>query len=774
MNTPGAAAAELIGFKRHLRAEVVADEAVYLFSERGVTALQGAHLETLAPLLDGTRDLHSLLGTLAGGLPEGRPGGIAAEQLTSLLTRLADAGLVSWHRPVPEATTNTDEKTLAYWEASGLDATEALSGVTESQVTLLTAGSVDPEPVLTALRAAGVSVALSELGKLPPAGALSLVLCDDYLSVDLAAVDAAHRAAGRPWLLANPTGAQVWIGPVFAADGPCWHCLATRLWGYRQAEAHVQAALGHSGPATKPAVSLPPLGTAATGLITLEATKWLAGYRYAGQQSIWTLDSLDLRGRLHEVRRRPQCVSCGDPGLIAAQTRRPVVLEPRRKVSQSGGGHRSKTPEEMMAGFRHLISPVSGLVKEIRRDPRGPAFFNSYRSGPNLALGARHLRALRASVRVENGGKGITPLHGEVSALCEALERHSGNFHGDEYRVRGSLRSLGESAIHPNDCQLFDERQYPGRAAWNAAHSPFQHVTDPFDENAVLDWTPVWSLTAGRQRLLPTAQLYYGAPREQGAVSVLADSNGNAAGSSREDAILQGLLELVERDAVALWWYNRTRQPAVDLDAFGDPWIAELREVYAGMDREVWVLDLTSDFGIPTMAALSRRTDKPAEDIMFGFGAHLDPAVALRRSLTELNQLMPALAEVGPAGIYECNDADAVAWWSTATVAEQQYLLPDPAVPARGPASFGKLATDDLRDDVEVVHRRVRELGLELLVLDQTRPDIGLPVVKVIVPGMRGFWSRFAPGRLYDVPVKLGRLAEPTGFGELNPLPLFV
>jgi ribosomal protein S12 methylthiotransferase accessory factor len=159
---------------------------------------------------------------------------------------------------------------------------------------------------------------------------------------------------------------------------------------------------------------------------------------------------------------------------------------------------------------------------------------------------------------------------------------------------------------------------------------------------------------------------------------------------------------------------------------------------------------------------------------MFGFGAHLDPAVALRRSLTELNQLMPALAEVGPAGIYECNDADAVAWWSTATVAEQQYLLPDPAVPARGPASFGKLATDDLRDDVEVVHRRVRELGLELLVLDQTRPDIGLPVVKVIVPGMRGFWSRFAPGRLYDVPVKLGRLAEPTGFGELNPLPLFV
>jgi bacteriocin biosynthesis cyclodehydratase domain-containing protein len=765
VTTPGAAAAELIGFKRHLRAEVVADEAVYLFSERGVTALQGAHLEALAPLLDGTRDLNTLLDALAGD-----PQGIAPEQLDRILSKLAEAGLLSRHREAPGA---EDDRALAYWEASGLDAAQASTGVTAGRISLLATGAVDPAPVLEALRAAGTNVTPStEIAT--GSGDLSLVLCDDYLSADLAAIDAAHRSAGRPWLLADPTGAQVWIGPVFAPDGPCWHCLSTRLWGYRQAEAHVQAALGRSGPAARPAMTLPPLGAAAAGLIALEATKWLAGYRYAGQQSIWTLDSLDLRGRLHEVRRRPQCVSCGDPGLVTAQTRRPVVLAPRKKVSQSGGGHRSKTPEETMAGFRHLISPVSGLVKEIRRDPRGPAFFNSYRSGPNLALGARHLRALRASLRVENGGKGITPLHGEVSALCEALERHSGNFHGDEYRVRGSLASLGADALNPNDCQLFHERQYPGRSAWNASHSPFQHVTDPFDENAVMDWTPVWSLTAGRQRLLPTAQLYYGAPREQGPVSVLADSNGNAAGSSLEDAVLQGLLELVERDAVALWWYNRTRQPAVDLAAFADPWITELREVYTTLHREVWVLDLTSDLGIPVMAALSRRTDKPAEDIMFGFGAHLDPAVALRRALTELNQLMPVLAEVGPDGKYECNDADAVAWWSTATVAAQPYLLPDPAAPARGPASFPALATDDLRDDVETVHRRVRELGMELLVLDQTRPDIGLPVVKVIVPGMRGFWSRFAPGRLYDVPVKLGRLAEPTRFEDLNPLPLFV
>jgi ribosomal protein S12 methylthiotransferase accessory factor len=63
---------------------------------------------------------------------------------------------------------------------------------------------------------------------------------------------------------------------------------------------------------------------------------------------------------------------------------------------------------------------------------------------------------------------------------------------------------------------------------------------------------------------------------------------------------------------------------------------------------------------------------------------------------------------------------------------------------------------------------------MELLVLDQTRPDTGIPVVRAVVPGLRHFWPRYGPGRLHDVPVALGRLAEPTPYERLNPVPLFV
>jgi ribosomal protein S12 methylthiotransferase accessory factor len=93
-----------------------------------------------------------------------------------------------------------------------------------------------------------------------------------------------------------------------------------------------------------------------------------------------------------------------------------------------------------------------------------------------------------------------------------------------------------------------------------------------------------------------------------------------------------------------------------------------------------------------------------------------------------------------------------------------------PATPAEGEVTW----SDDLREDVLRCQQIVARQGLEMLVLDQTRPDIGLPVVKVIVPGLRHFWVRLGPGRLYDAPVKLGWLEEPLAEDQLNPIPMFV
>ncbi|MER5755701.1 TOMM precursor leader peptide-binding protein [Streptomyces sp. NPDC002088] len=755
--------AGFIGFKSHLRVTVVPGEAAYLLSQRGVTALRGHSAEVLAPLLDGTRDRQAVLREATSALEP------AAAQ--AALAALESAGLLRLHTasaPLAAEAPPAAAAAEAYWDLAGLDGGRAAREVAAAQVRIVALPGTDSDRLHTALRESGIRVA--------PAGeaaAFTLVLCEDYLDPALRDIDNALRAEGLPWLLVRTGGADPWVGPVFRPDaGPCWSCLAPRLRGHRRSEVVLQHHLGLDGPAGRPAVGLPAGASAAVQLAALETAKWLAGIRHPGQSAVHVLDTLRLTTDAHPVATLPQCPVCGDPELVARQVRAPYVPVSRPKADQDSGGHRALTPQQMLDRYGHLVDPVTGIIKDISRARNCPDFVESYLSGHNLAMGAASLAGLRAGLRALSGGKGITETDARTSALCEAVERYSGTRHGDEPVVVDSYAALGPAAVHPRECQLYADLQVRDRDAWNAAGSWLTHVPEPFADDRPTEWTPVWSLTTNTQRLLPTSMLYFGqGPAPDG---LCADSNGNAAGSSREDALLQGFLELVERDAVALWWYNRLRQPAVDLDSADDPYVERVRSGCRQAGREVWALDLTSDFGIPVVAALSRRVDSPAEEIVFGFGAHFDPRIALRRALTEMGQLLPAVTP-GPNGSgYAITDPEPVRWWRTATVANQPYLAPDPHVSAS--LAHGRLfqPRTDLSDDVAAVTELVRDRGMDLLVLDQTRPDLQLPVVKVIVPGMRHFWPRFADGRLFDVPVALGRLAEPTRYTDLNPVPMFV
>jgi ribosomal protein S12 methylthiotransferase accessory factor len=218
------------------------------------------------------------------------------------------------------------------------------------------------------------------------------------------------------------------------------------------------------------------------------------------------------------------------------------------------------------------------------------------------------------------------------------------------------------------------------------------------------------------------------------------------------------MLELIERDQVAIWWYNRLEVPGVDLDSVEDTWLSQVRDHIASQKRQFWVLDLTADLGIPVAAAFVASPDGSA--VGMGFGAHLDLRSAVIRAATELVQLGLG-APSGGLG----SGADHVLH-----LAHHTYLRPDADSPARScPPDAG--AASDIREALGRCRAAIETQGIELLVLDQTRPDIGLPVVKVLAPGLRHFWPRFGPGRLYEVPVRLGRIEHPREERELNPLP---
>ena len=182
-----------------------------------------------------------------------------------------------------------------------------------------------------------------------------------------------------------------------------------------------------------------------------------------------------------------------------------------------------------------------------------------------------------------------------------------------------------------NEVQNFSDDAIRQPAGTVARHAP---VPDPIDPDAKIEWSPAWSLRDHRFKYFPTGLLYFFYE------DFHTDSNGCAAGNTREEAIVQGFLELVERDAYAIWWYNRLRRPEVDLGQFDDSYIRDIKSQFADHGRRIWVLDITSDLGVPTYVAMMHWIKDGKENIEFGSGAHFDRRIALLRSLTELSQFL--------------------------------------------------------------------------------------------------------------------------------------
>jgi YcaO-like protein with predicted kinase domain len=216
--------------------------------------------------------------------------------------------------------------------------------------------------------------------------------------------------------------------------------------------------------------------------------------------------------------------------------------------------------------------------------------------------------------------------------------------------------------------------------------------------------------------------------------------------------------------------------PGVGVETFADPYVEAVLEHYVTLGRRAWVLDLTTELGIPVFAALSAREGERLPEVIFGFGAHLDPAVALRRCVTEMSQMLATVSQPRKQRRTQLRGAydEALHWWDEATLVDNPYLVPDLQLQRRGRECFGSASSDDLKDDIDACLAVATRHELRVYVRDMTRADLNISVAKVVVPGLRHFWRRLAPGRLYDAPVMIGRVEAPLAEEDMNPTSLFV
>ncbi len=324
-------------------------------------------------------------------------------------------------------------------------------------------------------------------------------------------------------------------------------------------------------------------------------------------------------------------------------------------------------------------------------------------------------------------GKGHDDISARVSALMEAVERVSGEACSPATTVRDSYEALCRAAVPlPADPTQFD---LPA----DTAYSP----------ELAFEWLEGFDLLGQRPRLLP-ADLVCSPPSE--GILHHVDTNGLASGNTRLEAVVHAVCEVIERDAISqhefrtLFGDTGDRRPAsaaIALESVAGParfWIERVRE--HGLD--VILHDITGEVAVATFRAFLidpafPTLQGPIEARFPGFGTHPNAQLAVLRAITEAIQSRLAAIQ-GARDAYNILPASS----RKATQLERERELS--AADARSFADTPSVTHADLRDDLRFTLGALEKAGFEqVIAVDLTRADLGLPVVRVRVPGLATF-----------------------------------
>jgi ribosomal protein S12 methylthiotransferase accessory factor len=363
-------------------------------------------------------------------------------------------------------------------------------------------------------------------------------------------------------------------------------------------------------------------------------------------------------------------------------------------------------PEDTLERVLPLLS-AAGLepLEDItKKDNIGIPVYSIAR--PNTAHGKR---------KVYNG-KGPTPEQAKASAIMEAMERYSAELRENDEIIYGTFDEASENGLTLDPAEMI----LPLR-------------TMNYYKNDVIAWCTGFELLRGEEIWVPACAVYHPYFPDGDMQLFRFHTNGIAAGNTMEEAVLHAMLELIERDA---WSICEFREKANADVIVGDGTLcSKLIKQFNDNGVEIYLKDLTSDIGIPTIGAAADdvRTKDP-ELLTIGVGTHLNPEIAAVRALTEVAQsrtthkhgskinaqLQRTSQEMGYDNIKKVNRV----WYSKLSNTIEL-------------SKMKRLDTPYVLDDIEVLFDNLIRCGFDKIVaVDLTRPEIGIPAVRMIIPGL--------------------------------------
>lgn len=370
--------------------------------------------------------------------------------------------------------------------------------------------------------------------------------------------------------------------------------------------------------------------------------------------------------------------------------------------------HRSRMPADTLrfvAGMKETLG-MQSFQDATPLDRIGLPVFTCYRIRPDRS-------------KTWHTGKGFTAAQAQVSLTMESIERYCSEFRDEEgvRLIRGSYRSLKNE----------------GRAVLDPETLILPQFSD-YRPDDVFHWVSGYDLIGREEILAPACAVYHPFHRDDKPL-INTHTDGIAAGNTMEEAVFHGLMEVIERDAWSIAKFSGDASDAIAIDDLPEnQFLLDIVGRFNRADIEIVAKDITSDIGIPAIAAFSQDLEQPGMLPVDGFGAHLDPKVAMARALTEVATTRALfIQKYGFAGLREEGPI---------------HYLRDPE--KEDPRFYAHAAkrlrdmevgySEDLLEDIGQVAAVLSSRGFaRLIAVDLTRPEVGVPVVRIIVPGMEAF-----------------------------------
>jgi ribosomal protein S12 methylthiotransferase accessory factor len=360
---------------------------------------------------------------------------------------------------------------------------------------------------------------------------------------------------------------------------------------------------------------------------------------------------------------------------------------------------KAKSPAETVRWVKNRLAKLNlNILTETKRIDTG-------RLGIPIYISLCGEDAIRLTGTKKQMGKGATPTQSEASALMELIERFS--FFSFIRRHPFPVRNYGEvqsRAVSPASLRL----------SLHDDNSPLglcQELLQDFP----MRWVTAHNLTRNEDQWVPIDWFY-----------LINEYNGPAAGNTLEEAVLQSLCEVVERHVGSIISHDKQLTPKIDINSLKDPAALELVEKFQRQGIELYLHDFSLDTGMPTVGALAYdpATFPEMSELVFTAGTTSNPEKSLCRALTEIAQL---------AGDFESHTSYRPTLPKYTSLEEASYLMNDHRAVAV--ADLPNLDDGNLRVEIERCVKALERIGMEVLVINVTHPELGIPTVYTIIPG---------------------------------------